>query len=217
MGFDLGYVRALAEEAEGRDGWAPFADYYRLRGEGLRSEALIVLDGFIAQAVAWPLADRVALSVWIGERLAGYRGQPEAVLPVPLFRLLVRPSLEAWAQASPLDPLPLVWLARLSSGGATLHAAPGPLLREALVRDPEFEPARLDFVHELLRGVAYNQHELPDAYLGDAGEDVVDLAEGEALLDGLGLDEQADLRPRVVSARRAAERWLRDAGGSSTD
>jgi hypothetical protein len=210
--YDPGYVRAIGEDAAEHPSWASFAAYCRLRGEGLRAQALAELDAFIAQAVVWPLAERSAFCVWVGERRQAYGGQPEAVLPVPLFRLLVRPTLEEWAEAAPFDPWPLVWLARLSSGGATWHAPARPFLRQALARDPDFEPARLDFVRELLRGVAYDQHELPWGYLGDAGQDRADLIEAEAMLNGVNLDDQADLRSQVVRARLIAEQWLERGG-----
>ena len=206
--YDPGYIRATGEEAAERPAWSSFARHCHLRARGLRAEALAELDLFIAQAVVWPLAERAVFCVWLGERRQAYGGQAEALLPVPLFRLLLRPTLEEWAQASPHDPWPLVWLARMSAGGSTWHAAPGPILRQALARDPHLEPARLDFVRELLRGVAYNQHELPGGYLGDAAEDVADLTEAQAMLRGIELDAQAELTPLVRQARYLAERWL---------
>ncbi|MBO9707555.1 MAG: hypothetical protein J7521_05030 [Caulobacter sp.] len=212
MGYDLGSVRALAQDAAERPAWSLFAEYCRLRGEGLRSEALKALDAFIAEAVVWPLAERVAFSVWVGEQRQAYRGQPEAVLPVPLFRLLVRPTLEAWAEASPGDPWPPLWLARLSSGGSTWHAPAAPFLAQALARDPDFAPARLDFVLEVMRGVSYSQHELPELYLGDAAQDLADLTMAEAFLRGMELERQFELRPRLVQARQAAARWIEGRG-----
>lgn len=206
--YDPGYVRALAEDAAERPGWTSFATYCRLRGEGLRREAFVVLDVFIAEAVLWPLAERAAFAVWVGERRQAYGGQAETVLPVPLFRLLVRPALEDWSAASPDDPWPWVWLARLSGGGSTLHAPAGPYLREALKRDPGFAPARIDLIEDLLRGVAYNQHELPWGYIGDPAEDVVDLDEAETMMAGLSPEVELDLRPRVVLARNAARDWI---------
>lgn len=206
--YDPGYVRALAEDAAERPGWSAFAEYCRLRGEGLRSRALVALDLFIGQAVLWPLAERVAFVVWVGEQRQAYGGQAEAVLPVPLFRLLARPTLEEWAKTSPFDPWPWVWLARLSNGGSTWHAPAAPFLREALRRDPDLKAARLDFIEDLLRGVAFNQHELPWSYLGDAAQDLADLDEAGAMLAGLPPDTVLELRPRIVRALAAVRDWL---------
>ncbi|MBI1685643.1 hypothetical protein [Caulobacter hibisci] len=211
MGFDLGYLRELAEDASERPGWLGLSDYFRFRHHGLRREALDALDGFMAGAVTWPLAERVVLSVWIGEKRMAYRGQPEAVLPVPLFRLLVRPTLDEWAAAAPDEPWPLVWLARLSSGGATWHAPPQPFLREALDRDPLFAPARLDLVVAVLADIAFHQHELPHAYLGEATQDLATLDEARRLLVGLDDDAVADLAPRIAWARSEALAWLEGA------
>ncbi len=208
MGFDLGYLRELAEDASEHPGWSGVADYFRLRHQGLRREALDALDAFVAGAVSWPLAERAAFAAWIGEKRLAYRGQPEAVLPVPLFRLLVRPALEEWAASKPADPWPLVWLARLSSGGSTWHAPPAPFLREALERDPLFAPARLDLVDAVLADIAFHQHELPDAYLGDAQADLATLDEARRLLIGLDEDTVADLAPRIAWARSEARAWL---------
>jgi hypothetical protein len=210
--YDPGYVRALAEEAAERPGWTSFATYCRLRGKGLRRDAFVALDAFIAEAVLWSLAERVAFALWVGERRRAYGGQAEAVLPVPLFRLLVRPTLEDWSAASPADPWPWVWLARLSTGGSTYHAPAEPYLREALKRDPGLEPARIDLIENLLRDVTYNQHELPWGYIGDAAEDVAGLDEAEAMMVGLPLEVELDLRPRVVLARKAARDWIAERG-----
>ena len=210
--YDPGYVRALAEDAAERLGWISFASYCRLRSEGLRREAFIALESFIADAVLWPLTERAAFAVWVGERRQAYGGQPEAVLPVPLFRLLVRPALEDWSAASPNDPWPWVWLARLSTGGSTPHAPAEPYLRESLKRDSGFAPARIDLIENLLRGVAYNQHELPGGYIGDPVEDVADLDEAETMMIGLSSEIQLDLRPRVALARKIACNWIAERG-----
>jgi hypothetical protein len=210
--YDPGYVRALAEDAAERPGWASFATYCRLRGEGLRRDAFVALDAFVADAVLWPLSERVVFAVWVGERRQAYGGQAEAVLPVPLFRLLVRPTLEDWSAALPADPWPWVWLARLSGGGSTFHAPAEPYLREALKRDPGLAPARIDFIENLLRAVTYNQHELPWGYIGDAAEDVADLDEAETMTAGLSLEVELELRPRVVLARKLALDWIAERG-----
>jgi hypothetical protein len=212
LGFDLGYLRELAEDASEHPGWSGAADYFRLRHQGLRREALEALDTFVAEAVSWPLADRVAFAAWIGEKRLAYRGQPEAVLPVPLFRLLVRPALEEWVAAKPADPWPLVWLARLSSGGATWHAPPAPFLRQALARDPLCVPARVDLVRAILADIAFHQHELPGAYLGDPAHDLSALDEAEDLLSLADEDARFDIGPEIAWARTEARDWLERAG-----
>lgn len=212
MGFDLGYLRELAEDAFEHPGWSGVADYFRLRHQGLRREALEALDAFVAGAVSWPLADRVAFADWIGEKRLAYRGQPEAVLPVPLFRLLVRPTLEEWADAKPADPWPLVWQARLSSGGSTWHAPPAPFLRQALARDPLCVPARVDLVRAILADIAFHQHELPGAYLGDAALDLSALDEVEDLLSLADEDARFDIGPEIAWARAEARGWLEREG-----
>jgi len=213
LGFDLGYLRELAEDASEHPGWSGMADYFRLRHQGLRREALEALDRLVAAAVTWPLSERIAFAVWIGEKRLAYRGQPEAVLPVPLFRLLVRPTLEEWAQARPSDPWPLVWLARLSSGGSTWHAPPEPFLRQALARDPLCIPARVDLVRATLADIVFHQHELPGAYLGEAAEDLSALDEAEDLLSLADEDTRFDLGPQIAWARAEAKSWLGRTGG----
>lgn len=208
MGFDLGYLRELAEDAAEHPGWGGLSNFYDLRARGLRREALETLDGFAAGAVSWPLVERVALAVWLGERRQAYRGQVEAVLPTSLFRLLVRPTLEEWAAAAPADPWPLTWLARLSNGGSTWHAASEPFLRQALERDPAFVPARLDLVRSLLADIAFHQHELPGAYLGDAARDLSVLDEADGLLYGLDESEVGDQKAAIAWARSEARAWI---------
>jgi hypothetical protein len=213
LGFDLGYLRELAEDASEHPGWSGAADYFRLRHQGLRREALEALDVFIAGAVTWPLAERAAFAAWIGEKRQAYRGQPEAVLPVPLFRLLVRPSLEEWASAKPADPWPLVLQARLSSGGSTWHAPPEPFLRQALARDPLFVPARIDLARAILADIAFHQHELPGAYLGEAERDLAALDEAEDLLTIADEDTRFDLGSEIAWARAEARSWREREGG----
>ena len=79
-------------------------------------------------------------------------------------------------------------------------------------RDPGLEPARIDLIENLLRDVTYNQHELPWGYIGDAAEDVAGLDEAEAMMVGLPLEVELDLRPRVVLARKAARDWIGERG-----
>lgn len=202
----LHLARRLSEPS-----WSAYVDFLELRGKGLRQPALNRLKTFIAQAQTWSFAERwnfastvlgsVQNSQWL--RIA---------LPEPLVSHVLRPALEEALTHFPTDPRPSFWLG--CENIFVWEAAGGDhqqldWMREALRRDPEFQPARELFVALLLHGIAWAQHELPSGYLGQPLEDLEVLEEGQEILSGVSSPtRRQEFAQELEAAERTARQYL---------
>lgn len=101
----LAIADALADQAE----FKGFADYCRLREQGLRAKAFQVLDDFIQKASAHSEQQQRE----IAEKLLSLRYENPHVhhlLPDPLLKRFIYPALESWRQAEPQNVAPIRWL-----------------------------------------------------------------------------------------------------------
>ena len=181
----LDRLAMLADDAASVPGWGGLAAYLRLRGAGLRRDALCTLDGFVNEAVAWSFDERLALLRWIVSRSIE---TSDPALPQPLHARVVAPTVAEWLVRDPG-----------SSEAHLLHAIYGPrgdpthnpmrLVRRAVELDPANQAARETFVSWAAGDVEHAQHELPWGYLGSAEDDARNLE--EALVVAAGITHKA--------------------------
>ena len=178
-------------EAEKR-GHRAFAQYCRLRDEGLRPQAFAELERFVAQMEKEPFAARRAFAGWLFA-FCFYNPQVLEACPVLLRAKIVAPAIDEWIRTEPENPQALRWS---QDERAVLVA-----VRLA----PHDEIAVGRFATMTLARIEYSAHELPGAYLGEEPEqDLLDLEAVIALLEaceGQALDElkeeALDLKMRV--------------------
>ncbi|WP_171015304.1 hypothetical protein [Sphingomonas sp. 1F27F7B] len=172
--------------------WAGYAEYCRLRAAGLRPQALVALDAFLAAAADWHPADRVIFAKWVTAAADHARSSP--LLPDPMVRRMLVPALaEATDDAEARALLGLL--------GDTHDDAPLALYLDALAQAPDDPVAVKLFLRAVLQWVDYAQHELPGCYLGDPAEDIA-LLERAATLS-TDPDQRNLIDHRLEAARRA--------------
>jgi hypothetical protein len=164
--------------------WQGYRAYCRLRAAGLRQEALQTLDGFVAEAAGWPVAERFAFARWLAGK-ADFEWNPP-LLPEPLVRNLLAQSAAEQAARDPADPEARMLLGFFGDAASPDAIAPLDHYRAAHALDPANPVVGEVLVRAVLKGVAYSQHELPFGYLGAPEEDV-DLLD-EALATATGTD-----------------------------
>jgi hypothetical protein len=141
-----------------------YKEYCEYRSQGRRQEAFRALNRFLAQASDWEFNDKKEFVDWI---LWVHFGLPDGsdLLPDPLYRNLIEPTLSEWREKEPGSGASFRW-----SGGVEN-------LRKALEIDRHDEIAQMKFAKAILNHTNYSIHELPTAYLGEPHEDLSDLEE----------------------------------------
>ncbi|WP_158298737.1 hypothetical protein [Sphingomonas psychrotolerans] len=159
-----------------------------------------MLDGFLADAADWSLAERVAFAKWV-MRASGHEQRSPRV-PAPLIRRLLAPAAAEQAHNEPGDAEAQLLLAVL---GDPSGAQPVDRYRAAVALAPANAMIGRVFVRAVLDWTDYAQHELPCGYLGDPEEDAGLLEQAIASANAFGLGvPTADLLAHRLALARAA-------------
>jgi len=167
-------LRDIAADASEKTEWAGYAKFGLEYERGLRPQAFATLERFICAFESAPFSERRSFVSWLMKTTEGTSGKLMAI-PHPLRLRIVEPTLLVWTAADPKCSEPHCWL------GGYEH------LKLALELDSSNQIARRKLIISLL---AVGSHQLPDAYVGDPHQDLVSLAEAEALLQGISNDDE---------------------------
>jgi len=193
---DLDKMIAMSAEAKCRPNWQLMAEYLSLRGQGIRKPALKALAKFVDEAAIWQFEDRLELSLWI------LKGLNLSVVPSPLLSKVIHPTCREWSQINPLNAEAHLWLGKLGFGVENYE--------RAIALDPDCAEARGRKCLAMIDHVWFNQHHLPDSYLGNPSTDLLDLAEAEAIWRGRVTESWAEhCLNDIKEYRLNAEEWLR--------
>ena len=180
-------MAALADELSREPAFAAFADHLRLRGRGLRQQAIAALRQFIAEANTRPFQERRGI---VHRIMSLHHANPRVhtLIAQPLYQQLILPTLDQWIEQEPSNPVPLRWRCQDDD------------LRRAIALDPNEQIARRRLVARLLAGIDYSIHELPNGY-GYCGSPAADLTV---------LDEVDRLTP-AINDERLRTNWQNEA------
>lgn len=208
-------MRLVASGAEREPAWHTYARYCRERGRGLRKQSLRHLEAFVAEAEQWPFGARLSFVAWLCVHLERPGWMRFDLTPYPLTNRLLRPTLVEWANRDPRASLPHRWLGIICSYlgiRAGLMEPPDSVehhLGRAIELDPTEQPARLRLAELLIGGLEYDAHHLPEAYIGEAENDVREAEEAARLIEGItDPREGARLSGELAAARQLLEDWL---------
>lgn len=206
----------LPEGVHDRQAWDAYLESLTLRERGLRRQSLAALQRLIGRSKSWTTQERRAFVLALVSSLDTSKltspwpttsfFDAEAVA-FPLLAELLYPTFRQWAETEPLDARPLLWLGLLHRLEID-EEEPELYLRRALERDPTLVLARLALVAHIRSGVDYNQHELPEAYLGSPALDLKRIDEALRLLDGSEVSWPPRLAERLQEMRALAVEQL---------
>jgi hypothetical protein len=188
-------IQLLADDAD----LAEYVEYLRLRERGLRKDAFDHLDRFITAARSWSFGRRCDLVNWL-MHLHHDRPSVPDMIPTPLSRELIVPTLDEWTVLEPTNPVPWRW------HGGTDN------LRRAVALDPNERIARAELANRLLYEVGYAVHELPHGYIGSPFEDTKKLDEVESLLAGLPAAEKPTFEGPLTALREKVQSYMASIG-----
>lgn len=152
--------------------WKDYSEYCKLLERGLRKDAFSHLSTFIDSAIGWDFSQKRQFASWLFH-FAYTNPDCFQLMPQPLSKRLLEPTLTEWTEREPGCAEPHRWL------GTRKH------LRQAIELDSKDEIARQLLIENLFHGVHYATHELPYGYIGNPQEDFLNLDEIESLLLGI--------------------------------
>lgn len=149
----------------------------------MRKAALKQVDDLLSILQPLPLERQRCLASLFCRETEGEAGH--RLLPDPLMRKFIVPTIDQWKKDEPNNPEPLRWTGILND------------LIRAVEIDPSCDQTRQRLISKILGFVGYWTHELPVGYLGTIDEDyeLLKIARREANL----LREQ-ELRDRCLQA-----------------
>lgn len=178
--------------------WADYANYCVQLEGGLRQAALEALELFLRKIEYAPFQERKCFVSWLMHQ-AELSDATASLVPYPLKKRLIDPTLAQWKEIEPLSSEPHRWL------GTYDH------LKRAIMLDPTDEIARRKFIACIVNDITYSAHELPSGYLADPIEDLAALAEAElaaARLNGDSVRQKAI--SKIGELKSKIESYLRD-------
>jgi hypothetical protein len=179
--------------------WSDYAAYCSKLECGLRPQAFASLRRFIDEMKRANFSQRKRFVAWVLSH-AEQHNTSGMLLPHPLHKQLVEPTLDEWRQREPLSSVPLRWIGTPDK------------LRLAITIDPSDEIAHRKLIRYILGVVSYDTHELPAGYLGDPQVGLQLLTEAEAALDHLSQDdERAFFAREITEERKLIQDYLREA------
>jgi hypothetical protein len=181
---DIDRLVAIAGRAAEVAAWHQFGRYLDQRARGLRRGSMEAVKAFAAAAMRWEFDQRVTFVRWLSQEAEGLCDK-RLLIPHDLLTGLVAPTVREWRSRQPQSSMASYLSGKYCEGDDT---DPPPLeaFRRSVALDPDFQPARRAFIDWVTAHAENNQHELPcHGYLGDAGEDVRDLAEARMMLAGV--------------------------------
>ena len=140
--------------------WALYSKYCDTKEKGLRKEALKILNQFIEDINKKPFSKRVEFTNWVEERRF-YDHEVIDLIPHPLQKKVIEPTLKEWSDKEPENPVPFRWINTKES------------LIKAIDLDKTEQIARYRLFHKIIGWIDYNQHELEYySYLGNPKQDL---------------------------------------------
>jgi hypothetical protein len=190
-------ARSLQESTDVKD----FSDYCRLRAEGLRKQAFGALTRFLFQALNWEFEKRRDFVDWL---LTVQYNNPKIhqLIPHPLVKKLVEPTLNEWMEYQPESPVPHRWRG--------VYFREFRELERALALDATDLVARSVAASRLLKDVEYDTHHLCDGlFLGSEKEAESLLEEAFAHIQRLPESEnRSTLETSYERLRNLLDDWL---------
>lgn len=187
-------LKQTAAEAKGHPAWVDYATFCEKHEQGLRRDALLLVNRFIDRLEEEPFEGRKRFTSWLLNAAEDKPGRA-VLIPYPLQRRIIEPTLLEWTLVEPACPEPHRWLGGYDD------------LNRAIELDPKDQIAIRRLLRIILGAVDYNVHELPAGYLGDPIKDIDALDRAEGLIGSLAksderqlfLADSAELRSAILS------------------
>jgi hypothetical protein len=170
-------LRRFASLARAIPEWSDYASFCEKYEQGLRQEAFGRIEHFIEYLENSPFSERRKFVSWLLPQVDGVEGQ-HMLMPHPLSRRIIQPTLCEWIVAEPECAEPHLWLGDYDN------------LKHALALKPDDDVIRRKLAACILSRIDWATHELPSGYIGEPSEDLTALDEAERLIEKLTSEQE---------------------------
>lgn len=162
-------LQALISEMENRQNFECYVSYLTLLEKGLRKDALKEIEDFLSLSCALETRKRREMASFL-YRVGLSENLGHTVVPYPVIRRFLDPTMQDWLKEEPNNPEPLRWTGKNED-----------LLR-SIELDPSCDETRQRLAFEIINSVRYGTHELPRFYIGDPLLDLNELKKAREIV-----------------------------------
>lgn len=139
--------------------WQSYAEYCKLREQGLRKQAFSALDIFLADSLQWCFNEQKEFVAFVFNLCEDDLELQLIYLCYPLMSKLIKPTLDKWCKQEQVNSQPFRWYGKFFCDSSYIY--------QALQIDPCDDKARKWIITNLLEKIDFATHHLPDYYIGD--------------------------------------------------
>lgn len=154
--------RIVADQAAQNPSWTDYAAYCSLREKGLRKEAILKLNAFLASVASWSFDERKTFVLWLCGLMDSVPDADYGPYPQPLKECVFRPFFHDWLALESTNDQALVLKARYLGDFSSYS--------EAVRINPNNQRARKALAGEAIDAVCFATHHLPEYFIGESGE-----------------------------------------------
>lgn len=189
----------IAEEFKSKDGYELFADYCKLREQGLKKQAVSTIRKFVEQQKSTSILNQRNVAVCIAE-LCFWRSDVHQLMSHPL-QVFITSVLESWCSTNSPDA-PYTWLGYMT--GNVAH------FKTALEYNPKDQVALSRLALSAIDSVDYQTHHLSESlFLGDEKTAIDSLKIANQYIEQLEeSDAKARLRNELSEYEELVGAWL---------
>ena len=161
-------LRDVASTVRSAQKWPDYVTFCEEYERGLRASAFGTLDRFIASIEQAPFSERREFVEWLLRRTDGRDGL-SMVMPHPLHRRVIEPTLMEWTQVDSRCSESYMWLGGYDNS------------KPALQLNPKEDRIRPKLITKILQLVNFATHELPTGYIGSPSNGIAAFGEAQSL------------------------------------
>ena len=186
-------LQALISEMENRQNFECYISYLALLDKGLRKEALKEIEDFLSLSCALDTQKRRDMTSFL-YRVGASGNLGHTVVPYPVIRRFLDPTIQDWLKEEPNNPEPLRWTGNKED------------LQRSIELDPSCDETRQRLAWEIINSVRYDTHELPRFYIGDPLLDLHDLKQAKEIVSPITDEGVRSQLLRIVNTEEQAIR-----------
>ncbi len=192
---------ALAGEADKVPAWKDYAQYCMLRERGLRKQAFLSLNSFLAESGRWSFDAKKTFVLWLISKMDTVEAADYGPYPQPVRARLFLPFFDEWLVREPQNDEARALYAQ--------YLGEPKYYRHALSINPCNQRARNALALACIADMEFAMHHLPHYFIGDPHE-MKAVAE-EAREHIAAIDDrhrQEFLRKKLIGQEQLLEDWI---------
>lgn len=150
-------------ESNHKTEWKTFVTYCKKREKGLRNKAFTELETFLIQTNEWTITQKIDFIYYLFPIIESCDIDYQVVIPHPLDKQLIQPTLKKWCEYEKLNSNPFRWYGKYFDSEKHLE--------KAVNLNPSDDLARIAILGLWLPKIRFSIPILPNGFRGNILED----------------------------------------------